>query len=146
MSALALAVVLATPRALPFSYTSETLPRGEAEIEQYVDLSPVRTNDPFTGEKRWFAALQMQTEIEYGVSPRLELGLYATWVPTASVQGLTEGRSKQRLRYQLVEAKILLQRSWACCGSSRTCGASASSITTGAPSGASTRRSAQRWL
>lgn len=135
MHTLALAAILATPRALPFTYTSETLPQGEVELEQFVDVSPVATRDPNSGEKRWFAASQMQTEIEYGIAPRLELGLYFTWVPTSGVQGLTEGNGlKQRLRYQFadpgawpidvgvygevvenereieLEAKILLQR------------------------------------
>jgi hypothetical protein len=88
----------------------------------------------------WYAASQLQTELEYGILDRLELGLYVTLVPVpggslASTATLMEGNGlKQRLRYTLadpgawpvdvgiygeiaendreveIEAKILLQR------------------------------------
>jgi hypothetical protein len=31
-----------TPRPLPFTYNYETLGEGELEVEQYVDLDPIR--------------------------------------------------------------------------------------------------------
>jgi hypothetical protein len=36
----------ANPRALPFTYTTDTLPAGRVEIEQYVDLEPLRAISP----------------------------------------------------------------------------------------------------
>ncbi len=97
----------ATPRPLPFTYTTDTLDTGEAEIEQYADLTPVRAsmlggNNPLAV---WYLATQFQTEFEYGITDRLELGLYFTYVPTqnanyANTAPMTEGTGvKQRLRY-----------------------------------------------
>ena len=141
--ALALSTLLASnananPRPLPFTYIYETLSEGDAEIEQYVDMTPVRAYSA-SGNRTWFAASQYQTEFEYGITDRLELGLYVTFVPSDSAYSLTptlpEGNGvKQRLRYRLgetgqwpldialygelsenqreveVEAKIILQR------------------------------------
>jgi hypothetical protein len=133
---------LATPRPLPFTYTTDTLDTGEVEIEQYADLTPLRaTNVPSgNGASIWYLATQFQTEFEYGITDRLELGLYFTYVPTqnyayANTAVMTEGTGvKERLRYTFaapgewpidlglygelvqndhefeVEAKILLQR------------------------------------
>ena len=39
-------VARATPRPLPFTYTADTLGAGETEIENYVDLTPVKALDP----------------------------------------------------------------------------------------------------
>jgi len=127
-----------TPRPLPFTYTTETLGRGELEVEQYVDMTPVKaiydSHNPI-----WFGATQFQSEFEYGILDRLELGLYVVYVPspanTTLVPEMTETTGfKERLRYvfadpgewpidvgvygELVEgasefeleAKILLQR------------------------------------
>ncbi len=97
----------ANPRPLPFSYIYETLPAGQAEIEQYVDMTPVRAIST-TGSRTWYAASQLQTEFEYGITDRLELGLYVTYVPTNPAYALTpampDGNGiKQRLRYRLSE-------------------------------------------
>jgi len=97
----------ATPRALPFTYTSETLPKGAFEIEQFADLTPVRAYSTASGEPVWYGATQFQTELEYGLAERLELGLYFAFAPSpgdgyASTASLTEGNGfKQRLRYAL---------------------------------------------
>lgn len=128
----------ATPRPLPFTYTTETLGQGELEVEQYADLTPVKAFDP-NGNATWYAATQFQTEFEYGITDRLELGLYVVFVPTPSSYTFTAPMTevtgvKERLRYvfadpgawpvdvgvygELVEgdteaeleAKILLQR------------------------------------
>jgi hypothetical protein len=128
----------ATPRPLPFTYTTDTLAPGELEVEQFVDVSPLKATDP-DGNTKWFAGTQFQTEFEYGILDRLELGLYVVYVPTPSeytrVPEMTEVTgAKQRLRYVLadpgawpidvglygelvegqteaeLEAKILLQR------------------------------------
>jgi hypothetical protein len=96
---------LATPRPLPFTYTTDTLDQGAAEIEQYADLTTVRVNAPPSGLPAWYAATQFQTEFEYGITDRLELGLYFTLVPAGNnglenVPVMTEGTGlKQRLRY-----------------------------------------------
>src|SRR5260370_31163666 len=71
----------ANPRPLPFTYPYETLPAEEAEIEQYVDITPVRAPDPdavdpATAPPVWDATYRLQTELEYGITDRLELGLY----------------------------------------------------------------------
>ncbi len=128
----------ATPRPLPFTYTTDTLAPGELEVEQYVDITPVKAvdnnNKPVT-----YGATQFQTEFEYGLANRLELGLYVVYVPTpaeyVSLPQTTETTGvKERLRYVLadpgawpidvglygelvegqteaeLEAKILLQR------------------------------------
>jgi hypothetical protein len=130
----------ATPRPLPFTYTTETLGKGDGELEQYADLVPVRALSTTTGRSIWYAATQFQTELEYGLTDRLELAVYLTYVPDpgdayTSTAPMTEGTGlKQRLRYvfanpgewpidlglygELVEndhefeleAKILLQR------------------------------------
>jgi len=36
----------ANPRPLPYTYIYETLPKGDAEIEQYADLTPLRVISP----------------------------------------------------------------------------------------------------
>jgi hypothetical protein len=99
----------ANPRPLPFTYQSETLPKGAVEMEQFVDLVPVRVNGS-NGAPQWLLASQYQTEFEVGLTDRLELSLYVTYVPqpssnvAVSVPALTEGNGvKQRLRYRLAD-------------------------------------------
>ena len=128
----------ATPRPLPFTYTTETLGQGELEVEQYADVSPLKAVDS-NGNPTSYLGTQFQTEFEYGITDRLELGLYVVYVPTPAeytfVAPMTETTGiKERLRYvfadpgawpidvgvygELVEgqteaeleAKILLQR------------------------------------
>lgn len=132
--------VSANPRPLPFTYPYATLPQGSAEVELYADFVPLRALSAETGKPATYGAMQYQAEIEYGITDRLELGLYFTFAPPpsaafSSVGELTEGTGlKQRLRLRLaeegewpvdvalygemvenqqefeVEAKILLQR------------------------------------
>ena len=96
----------ANPRALPFTYTTDTLPSGGVEIEQYVDLTPLRAISPATSRPQWYLPSAFQTEIEIGLADRLELGLYMTIVPDTGEQlaskALFPGTGnglKQRLRY-----------------------------------------------
>lgn len=95
----------ATPRALPFTYGTETNPEGSSEIETYVDVTPVRARSTANGAPVWYLGSQIQAEYEVGITDRLELGLYVTWVPTpgdsvTSTATMTEGNGlKQRLRY-----------------------------------------------
>ncbi|MEO8548419.1 MAG: hypothetical protein ABI678_00525 [Kofleriaceae bacterium] len=98
-------VASANPRALPFTYTTDTLAPGEAELEQTVDLVPLVGFSP-QGFRNYVLASAFQTELEIGVADRLELALYFTWAPTIS-QDLAIGVAqlpdsngiKQRVRY-----------------------------------------------
>jgi hypothetical protein len=98
----------ANPRPLPFTYPYETLPQGEAEIEQYVDTTPVRALSS-SGDQVWLDIFRFQTEFEYGITDRLELGLYLQFVPSpngalSSVPSFPDGNGiKQRLRLRLAE-------------------------------------------
>ena len=70
---------LATPRTLPFSYPYETLSKGELELEAYTDVNPLRVAaDPAdsTAGLLWSPEYRLQTEFEYGLSDRVELGFY----------------------------------------------------------------------
>jgi hypothetical protein len=102
------AVVSANPMPLPYTYTYPTLPKGDAEVEQYVDLTPVKAYDP-NGNVQPYLASQMQTEFEYGITDHLELGLYIAFQPPApagytDTATLTEGTgAKERLRYRFAE-------------------------------------------
>lgn len=110
--ALALLVVApaahATPKPLPFTYGVDTNPKGQGEVEQYVDLVPLYALNANTGARQRFLATQFLTEVEYGLSNRVELGVYATLAPTpsglAEVPSLIEGNgSKQRIRWRLAD-------------------------------------------
>lgn len=114
VAALGLAATAATshanPRALPFTYTTDTLASGKVELEQYVDLVTLRAISPSSSKAEWYLPSAFQTEIEIGLTDRLELGLYMTFVPDAGEQfaskalfpGVGNGL-KQRLRYILAE-------------------------------------------
>ena len=98
----------ATPKALPFTYGSDTTPKGQGEVEQYVDLDPVRARAAATGAPTRMLATQLQTEVEYGLTDRVELGLYLTLAPGADgftdVPTLPEGNgSKQRVRFRFAD-------------------------------------------
>jgi hypothetical protein len=99
----------ANPRPLPFTYQSETLPAGSAELEQFVDFVPLRAQDPLNGDSIPFLSTQFTTEFEIGITDRLELGLYVTYVPRPSdefafVPTMPSGNgAKQRLRYRLAD-------------------------------------------
>jgi hypothetical protein len=98
----------ATPQPLPFTYVYETLPKGSLEVEQYADYTPVKVLDA-NGNKVTYGASQLQTEFEYGISDRLELGLYVTFAPNGgsnyeTTPLLTEGNGiKERLRLRLAD-------------------------------------------
>ncbi len=96
----------ANPRALPFTYPYETLAKDGLEIEQFVDLTPVRSYDQ-TGALTWTPRAVLTTEVEYGITSKLELGLYFQF---SSDPGASSGEDalrfdgvKQRLRYRLAE-------------------------------------------
>jgi hypothetical protein len=115
-SVLALAAnASATPRPLPMTYNYETLGEGELEVEQFVDLTPVKVIPTSNNNLGQFTvASQFQTEFEYGITNHLELGLYLTLAPTPPGAGaeptpvLTEGNGvKQRLRIRLFDEGVL---------------------------------------
>jgi hypothetical protein len=98
----------ANPRPLPFSYPYETLPTGKVEVEQYTDLVPVRVareKPDGTQEGVFGVRSVLQTELEFGLTDRLEFAWYFTFRQGASAatpflrfQGV-----KQRLRLRLAE-------------------------------------------
>ena len=94
----------ANPRALPFTYTTDTLPAGQAELEQTVDLVPLRADNAASGARTWYLASAFQTELEIGLCDRLELALYFTMAPaianlTNTAQLPDANGIKQRIRY-----------------------------------------------
>ncbi len=102
----------ATPKFNPFTYPYDTLGEGEVEMEQYADVVPLKAQNAGSGAAQWYTAAQFQTELEYGITNRLELGLYFTFVPSPSAgltntAVLTEGTGvKQRLRYRFVDEGV----------------------------------------
>ena len=101
---------LATPRTLPFSYPYETLSKGELEVEAYTDVNPLRVlADPADSSagKLWSPEYRLQTEFEYGLSDRVELGFYQVFEAAPQPGGentlLFDGL-KWRVRTRLAEA------------------------------------------
>jgi hypothetical protein len=109
-AALAAPAARANPRPLPFTYIYETLPKGDAEVELYTDLTPQHLLHP-DDSAGWHLASQFQVEIEYGITDRLELGLYLTLQPVdldfPTAPDLGEGNGvKQRLRYRFADSGV----------------------------------------
>lgn len=112
--ALALALLsgeaAANPRPLPFTYPYATLPKGELELELYSDVTPLRVYadpaDPSQG-RLWEPLYQLQNEIEYGISDRVEVGFYQVFEANPVDGGdnalLFDGL-KFRVRTRLAEA------------------------------------------
>jgi hypothetical protein len=99
---------LADPHPLPFSYPYSTLPRGLTELEQYVDMTPLRTVvNPQDGSTRNRLQGIFVTELEYGITDRLELGLYLQFSNDLSgstgQQPMQFDGVKQRLRYRFAD-------------------------------------------
>lgn len=101
-------VAAANPHPLPFSYPYQTLPKGRIEVEQVVDLVPMRVaREKADGTRDAVTALRsrLQTELEIGVRDRLELGLYFSFQQsaTADTPAMRFDGLKQRLRYRFAE-------------------------------------------
>jgi hypothetical protein len=96
----------ATPKFNPFTYPYDTLGEGEVEMEQYADVVPLKAQNAGTGAAQWYAGTQFQTEFEYGITNRLELGLYITFAPSAPA-GLTIVENDREIE---LEAKVILQK------------------------------------
>jgi hypothetical protein len=98
----------ASPRPLPFTYQYQTLSSESLEAEQYIDLIPVRVVRELpdgTTEGVVSVRSMLQTELEYGLTDRLEVALYfafrqggSSGTPFMRFEGL-----KQRLRYRFAE-------------------------------------------
>lgn len=103
------ATASANPRPLPFSYPYETLPQGKVEVEQYLDFVPVRVErerpDDGTLEGVWSIRSVLTTELEWGITDRLEAGFYFQFRQGASgtTPFLRFDGIKQRLRYRVAE-------------------------------------------
>lgn len=100
---------LANPHPNPFSYPYETLPAGKLEVEQYLDLVPVRVeleNPDGTIDGVTSLRSVHVTELEYGLTDRLEFGWYFQFRQGASstTPFLQFDGVKQRLRYRFAEA------------------------------------------
>jgi len=97
----------ANPRPLPFTYQHEQLAQGEAELEQFVDYTPTRALAVPSGDLAWYGLTSFTTEVEVGLTDRLELGLYLTLAPaapqdfTSTPLPMNGNGLKQRVRYQL---------------------------------------------
>lgn len=102
-------IALANPKALPFTYGTQTNPKGQGEVETYVDMVPLRARSGTTGATVKYFMPQFQTEFEWGISDRLELGLYVTFTPRlgdslASYPIATEANGvKARFRYRFAD-------------------------------------------
>lgn len=94
----------ANPRPLPFTYQYETLPKGEVEVEQFVDVAPLYAWDS-EHHSVLEPAYTLTTEVEYGLTDRLELGLYMVMKNDPAGAGadapLYFDGLKQRLRYRI---------------------------------------------
>ncbi len=100
----------ANPRPLPFTYPYETLADGALEVELYTDTTPLRVQaDPADATKGrlWEPYYMLQTEIEYGLSDRWELGFYQVFEAQPQAGGsnsfMFDGL-KARIRTRLAEA------------------------------------------
>ena len=98
----------ANPHPLPYSYPYQTLPKGKVEVEEIADLVPMRVareKDDGTRDAVTALRFQLQTELELGVTDRLELALYFSFhqSATADTPAMRFDGLKQRLRYRFAE-------------------------------------------
>jgi hypothetical protein len=105
---LAAGTAYASPHPNPYSYPYATLNEGALEAEQYIDLVPVRVsreNADGTLDGVMGVRSVLQTELEYGITDRLEFGFYMMWRQAASANTpfLRFQGVKQRLRYRFAD-------------------------------------------
>lgn len=96
----------ANPKLLPFGYGTQTMPEGHLELEQYVDVVPVRALRELpdgSAEAVTTPRYVLQTELELGVTERLEVGFYTMFRQGASAgtPSLRFAGLKQRVRYRV---------------------------------------------
>lgn len=98
--------LMANPRPFPFSYTYSTVAPGHLEVEQYIDLVPIRVEEALpdgTRDAIISPRFQLQTELELGLTEKLELGFYLVFEQGGGDAPLVFRGVKQRLRYRLFE-------------------------------------------
>ena len=98
----------ASPHPNPMSYPYQTLNEGALELEQYADLVPVRVareNPDGTLDGVMGVRSVLQTELEYGITDKIEAGFYFMLRQAASADTpfLRFQGVKQRVRVRLAE-------------------------------------------
>lgn len=99
----------ANPRPLPFTYPYEQLGEGQTELELYTDMTPLRVHkDPAdrTQGRMYEPYYKLQSELEYGVTDRLEIAFYQQFVAKPQDGGgnrLAFDGLKWRARYRFAE-------------------------------------------
>jgi hypothetical protein len=101
----------ATPHVLPYTYPYATLGEGESEVEAITDVNMLRVyadpaGDPTKG-KLYEPQYLLTTEYEYGITDRVELGLYQAFSSTPLDGGdnsLGFDGLKWRVRTRLADA------------------------------------------
>jgi hypothetical protein len=104
----------ANPKALPFSYGTGTQAEGDLEIEQYVDVIAMRLARELpdgNAESTVVPRYQLQTELEYGLTDSIEVGVYFVFRQAASVDTpfLRFHGLKQRVRWRFTKPGSPLQ-------------------------------------
>jgi hypothetical protein len=101
----------AMPHVLPFTYPYGTLGEGESEVEAITDINMLRVYADPAGDaskgKIYEPQYLLTTEYEYGISDRVELGLYQAFYSTPLDGGdnsLGFDGLKWRVRTRLAEA------------------------------------------
>jgi len=100
-------VAQANPRSMPFTYPYETLPAEAVELEQYIDLVPVRVVREGDAGSDAVTSLRsnLETEIEYALTDHVELAWYTVFSQgaTAAAPALRFQGVKQRVRFRFAE-------------------------------------------
>jgi len=98
-------IAAANPKKLPFSYGTQTMPVGGFELEQFVDVIPLRVlreNTDGTLDAVWSTRYVLTQEFEYGLTDRVELGFYLTSSQSAELGApLQFDGVKQRARFRI---------------------------------------------
>lgn len=97
----------ATPRPLPFTYPYETLPSGALELEQYVDMVPMRVvrEDDSGSDAVTSVRYNLETEAEYAITDHIEAAWYFVFRQgaSASTPAMRFMGVKQRVRFRFAE-------------------------------------------
>ena len=102
----------ANPHELPFTYPYMTLQQGQLELEEAIDVTPLpKLDDVNKLPDGWTPRTTFTTELEYGLTDRLEASLYLVLgnneSQTTVVDAYRFGGLKQRLRYRLFDPGVL---------------------------------------
>ena len=98
----------ANPKAFPFTYGTNTMPKGHLELEQYIDTVPVRAARELPDgslEGVLTPRYELQTEFEYGVNDWMDVGFYVVFRQGASADTpfLRFQGTKQRVRLRFAD-------------------------------------------